>query len=101
MNANKQLMQITDFADELIASIENESWEAAMQLSQQWDINIRNLIRSISAEQFIAMKSQIECLAAKNTSIKKRLIKSRAKVLTQLQENNNCRKAIQQYNNSI
>ena len=33
MNVNEQLMQITDFADELNTSIENESWEMAMQLS--------------------------------------------------------------------
>ena len=101
MNVNEQLMQITDFADELNTSIENESWEMAMQLSHQWDVNIRKFIGGLSAEQCIKMKGQIESLASQNKSINNRLVKLRAKVLTQIQENNNSRKAIKQYNNSV
>lgn len=101
MNVNKQLAQITEAANELISYIESESWDDAMRLSLQWDTKIRNLMRGLSAEQFIAMKCQIESLASQNANIKNRLIKLRAKVLTQIQENNSSRAAIQQYNNSF
>ena len=47
------------------------------------------------------MKSEIEKIATQNTSINKRLIKLRAKVLTQIQENNNSRSAIQLYNSTV
>ncbi|MGH1537512.1 MAG: hypothetical protein ACRBDX_05635 [Gammaproteobacteria bacterium] len=99
MNAKLQLIQINDSAKELIASIENESWDDAMHLSQQWDTRIRDLICNMSAEQFITMESQIVSLVDQNMCIKKRLVNLRAKVLTQLQENNTSRSAIQSYNN--
>lgn len=101
MNVNKQLAQITEAANELISFIESESWDDATRLSLQWDTKIRNLMRGLSAEQFIAMKGQIESLASQNANIKNRLIKLRAKVLTQIQENSSSRVAIQQYNNSF
>ena len=102
MNANyKQLKQVNDSAKELHATIENESWDEAAELSHQWDSRIRNFIRSLSAEQFISMKSEIENIASQNSSIKKQLEKLRAKVLTQLQENNNSQSAIQLYNSTI
>ncbi len=99
MNAEKQLIQIHDSADELMASIENEKWDDATFLCQQWDANIRDFFCRLSAEQFITMKSQIERLVAQNMHIKKNLITLRAKVLTKLQETNTSRSAIQLYNN--
>lgn len=101
MNAKKHIMHVTDIADELLTTIEDESWEEAMQLSQLWDAKIRQLIRSLSAEQFISMQSDIEKIASKNSIIEKHLTKLRAKVLTQIQENNNSRTAIQLYNSSV
>ncbi len=101
MNAKLQLIQINDSAKELIASIENESWDDAMHLSQQWDSRIRDLIRNLPAEKIIVMKSQIDTLAAQNLYIKDCLVNLRAKVLTQLQENSNSRSAIQLYNNVV
>jgi hypothetical protein len=101
MNANKQIKQVTASANELLVMINNEDWDEAMQLSQQLDIKIRNLIRGQSAEQLIAMKSEIEKIVHLNRSIEKHLIKLRAKVLTQIQENNSNRTAIQLYHNSV
>ena len=101
MNANMQLKQVTECADKLLDTINCEAWDEAMHLSQQWDAKIHNLIRSLSAEQFIAMKSDIEKVASLNRSIEKQLIKLRAKVLTEIQENNTSRNAIQLYHNSV
>jgi len=101
MNVNKQLKQVSDSGNLLLDTIEDESWDEAIELSQQWDARIRGFIQSLSAEQFISMKSEIEKIASQNTSIKKRLIKYRAKVLTQIQENNNSHSAIQLYNNTV
>jgi len=101
MNVDQQLTQINNSAYELVETIENELWDEAIELSQQWDARIRNFIRSLSAEQFVSMKSEIEKIATQNTSINKRLIKLRAKVLTKIQENNTSRSAIQLYNSSV
>ncbi len=101
MNVDQQLTQLNNSADELVESIENEFWDEAIELSQLWDARIRSLIRSLSAEQFVSMKSEIEKIATQNTSIKKRLIKLRAKVLTQIQENNTSQSAIKLYNSSV
>jgi len=101
MNVDQQLTQLNNSANELVETIENEMWDEAIELSQQWDARIRSFIRRLSAEQFVSMKSEIEEIATQNTSIKKRLIKLRAKVLTQIQENNNSRTAIQLYSNTV
>lgn len=101
MNVDQQLTQLNNSANELVESIENEFWDEAIELSQLWDARIRSLIRSLSAEQFVSMKSEIEKIATQNTSIKKRLIKLRAKVLTQIQENNTSQSAIKLYNSSV
>jgi len=101
MNVDKQLTQINNSAYELVETIENELWDEAIELSQQWDVSIRNFIRSLSAEQFVSMKSEIEKIATQNMSINNRLIKLRAKVLTKIQENNTSRSAIQLYNSSV
>ncbi|QMU60397.1 MAG: hypothetical protein GKR92_01270 [Gammaproteobacteria bacterium] len=101
MNASKQLMQVTDSANELLTTIENESWDEAIALSLQWDKRVRTFIHSLSAEQFIAMKSEIEIIVSQNNSIEKRLVAMRAKVLTQIQENNTSRSAIQLYNSAV
>lgn len=101
MNVDQQLTQLNNSADELVESIENEFWDEAIELSQLWDARIRSLIRSLSAEQFVSMKSEIDKIATQNTSIKKRLIKLRAKVLTQIQENNTSQSAIKLYNSSV
>lgn len=101
MSVDQQLTQINNSAYELVETIENELWDEAIELSQQWDVRIRNFIRNLSAEQFVSMKSEIEKIATQNTSIKKRLINLRAKVLTQIQENNTSRSAIQFYNSSV
>ncbi len=94
-------MQVTNSANELLATIENESWDEAVELSQQWDAKIRSFVRGLSAEQFLSMKSEIEKIASQNTSIKKQLEKLRANVLTQLQENNTSQSAIQLYTSTI
>ena len=94
-------MQMTDSANELLATIENESWDEAIDLSQQWDTKIRSFISGLSTEQFLSMKSEIEKIASQNNNIKKHLIDSRAKVLTLIQENNTSQSAIQLYNNTI
>lgn len=96
-----QLKQVTECADKLLDTINSEAWDEAMQLSQQWDEKIHNLIRGLSAEQFIAMKSDIEKVASLNRSIEKHLSKLRAKVLTKIQENNTSRTAIQLYHSSV
>lgn len=101
MNVKQQLNQIISSANELVETIDNELWDEAVGLSQQWDTSIRYFVRGLSAEQFISMKSEIEQIATQNTSIKKRLVKLRANVLTQIQENNNSRSAIQLYNNTV
>lgn len=101
MNVDQQLTQLNNSADELVESIENEFWDEAIELSQLWDARIRSLIRSLSAEQFVSMKSEIDKIATQNTSIKKRLIKLRAKILTQIQENNTSQSAIKLYNSSV
>ena len=101
MNVDQQLTQLNNSANELVESIQNEFWDEAIELSQLWDARIRSLIRSLSAEQFVSMKSEIEKIATQNTSIKKRLIKLRAKVLTQIQENNISQSAIELYNSSV
>lgn len=101
MNVDQQLTQLNNSANELVESIENEFWDEAIELSQLWDARIRSLIRSLSAEQFVSMKSEIEKIATQNTSIKKRLIKLRAKVLTKIQENNTSQSAIKLYNSSV
>lgn len=98
MNASTQITQLNNSANELLATIENELWDEAIELSQQWDANIRSFVCGLSAEQVISMKNEIEEIASQNSSIKDRLIDSRAKVLTLIQENNNSRTAIQLYN---
>jgi len=101
MSVDEQLVQVTDLANELLATIEDESWGEAEELCRQWDTRIRSFIQGLSAEQFISMKSEIENIASQNTSIKKRLVTLRAKVLTQIQENNNSHSAIQLYNTTV
>ena len=101
MNVKKKIKQLTDCAQGLNSAIEEESWDEAMLLSQQWDTNIRDLFRSLSTEQFTTMKSELEEILDQNVSIRKHLMELRAKVLTQIQENNNNRSAIQLYNHSI
>jgi len=99
MSANSHFSQLAIFGNKIEECIENELWEEADQFCQQWDEKIRTLINSLSAEQFVAMGAQIENVASQNARIKKHLIKLRAKVLTQLQENNTSQTAIQQYQN--
>lgn len=101
MNVDQQLTQINNSANRLVETIENELWDEAIEFSQQWDARIRKFMRSLSAEQFISMRSEIENIASQNTSINKRLIKLRANVLTQIQENNSSRSAMQLYNNTL
>ena len=101
MNVDQQLTQINNSANRLVETIENELWDEAIELGQQWDARIREFMRCLSAEQFISMRSEIENIASQNTSINKRLIKLRAKVLTQIQENNSSRSAIQLYNSTF
>ncbi len=101
MNVEQQLTQLNNSANELVESIENESWDEAIELGQLWDARIRGFIRSLSAEQFVSMESEIEKIATQNTSINKRLIKLRAKVLTKIQENNISQSAIKLYNSSV
>ena len=101
MSVSKQLKLVNNSADELLATIENGLWGEAEELCRQWDARIRKFMRSLSAEQFISMRSEIENIASQNTSIIERLIKLRAKVLTQIQENNSSRSAIQLYNNTF
>lgn len=101
MNVDQQLTQINNSANRLVETIENELWDEAIELSQQWDARIRKFMRSLSAEQFISMRSEIEYIVSQNTSINKRLIKLRANVLTLIQENNSSRSAIQLYNNTF
>ncbi len=100
MSTQKQLSQVKNLAKELLSTINNESWDEAMKLSQKWDANIRKYIRSLTAEQFISMNNDIEELANTNTVIKDQLIDLRAKVLTQIQNNKYSQTAIQQYNNT-
>ena len=101
MSVDEQLVQVIDLANELLATIEDESWDEAEELCRQWDARIRSFIKGLSAEQFISMKSEIENIASQNTSINKRLVTLRAKVLTKIQENNNSHSAIQLYNSTI
>ncbi len=101
MNVQKRLMHVTDLANELQRFIENELWDEAMQLSQQWDSEVRKFVHNLSSAQFIAIRDEIEELASKNTRIKTKLTGLRAKVLTQIQENNYSHTAIQSYSNTF
>jgi len=98
MNASQQIAQLNHSANELLETIENELWDEVIELSQRWDENIRSFIRSLSAEQFITLRNEVENIAFQNSKIEKCVIDSRAKVLTQIQETNNSRTAIQFYN---
>ena len=46
MNVDQQLTQINNSANELVETIENELWDEAIELSQQWDVRIRNFIEA-------------------------------------------------------
>ena len=100
MSTQKQLSQVKYLAEELLMTIDNESWDEAMGLSQKWDADVRAFINDLTAEQLISMKSDIEKIAYTNTIIKDQLIDLRAKVLTQIQNNKHSQTAIQQYNNT-
>jgi len=101
MNVKKCLEQVTDLADELLTTIDDESWDEAVVLSQQWDSRVRNFIKSVIADQSVSVKSEIKNIALQNARIENRLTELRAKVLTQIQENNTSRSAIQLYNNTV
>jgi len=101
MNVKKCLEQVTDLADELLTTIDDESWDEAVVLSQQWDSRVRNFIKSVIADQSVSVKSEIKNIALQNARIENHLTELRAKVLTQIQENNTSRSAIQLYNNTV
>ncbi|MFK7815370.1 MAG: hypothetical protein AB8B92_03460 [Gammaproteobacteria bacterium] len=98
MNVKAEISQLNNLANELLENIENELWDETKILSQKWDAKIRRFVQSLSAKQFITMKNEIENISSQNTIIEKRLIDLRAKVLTQIQENEHTRTAIQFYN---
>ncbi len=100
MSTQKQLSQVKYLAEELLMTINNESWDEAIELSQKWDADVRAFINSLTAEQFITMSSDIEKITETNTIIKDQVIDLRAKVLTQIQNNKHTQTAIQQYNNN-
>lgn len=101
MNIQKQLNQIRKLANELASMIEDELWDEAVILSQQWDVSIREMIRSLSADQIIEMRSELEQIASINLSYKNQLDTLRAKTLTKINKFNNTQTAIRFYNNSL
>ena len=101
MNIQKQLNQIRKLANELASMIEDELWDEAVILSQQWDVSIREMIRSLSANQSIEMRSELEQIASINLSFKNQLDTLRAKKLAQINKFNNTQTAIRFYNNTL
>lgn len=101
MNIQKQLNQIRKLANELASMIEDELWDEALVLSEQWDLSIREMIRSLSADQIIGMKRELEQIASINLSYKNQLDTLRAKVLTQINKFNNTQNAIRFYNSAF
>ena len=101
MTIQKQIMQVRKLANELASMIEDELWDEAVILSQQWDVSIREMIRSLSAEQIIEMRSELEQIASINLSYKNQLDTLRAKTLTQINKFNNTQTAIRFYNNTL
>ena len=101
MNIQKQLNQIRKLANELASMIEDELWDEAVVLSEQWDLSIREMIRSLSADQIIGMKRELEQIASINLSYKNQLDTLRAKVLTQINKFNNTQNAIRFYNSAF
>ncbi len=98
IKVRSQISQLNHSANELLEVIENEMWDEAIELSQKWDVNIRSFVHGLTAKQFISMRKEVEDLVSQNAIIERNLIDSRAKVLTQIQENNHSRTAIQFYN---
>ena len=101
MKIQKQLNQVKNLANELTSMIENELWDEAIVLSQQWDVSIREMIRSLSADQIIEMRSELEQIASINLSLKDQLDTLRVKVLTQINKFNNSQTAIRLYNSAF
>ena len=101
MTIQKQIMQVRKLANELASMIEDELWDEAVILSQQWDVSIREMIRSLSADQIIEMRSELEQIASINLSYKNQLDTLRAKTLTQINKFNNTQTAIRFYNNTL
>ena len=101
MTIQKQIMQVRKLANELASMIEDELWDEAVILSQQWDVSIREMIRSLSADQIIEMRSELEQIASINLSFKNQLDTLRAKKLAQINKFNNTQTAIRFYNKTL
>jgi hypothetical protein len=100
LNIQKKITEVKQSAEVLLEIIENEAWDEANELCQQWDTKIRIFFNELSSEEIIAARQEIEEIAVINVKIKNCIIQSRAKVLTQLQKNNTSRTVIQLYKNS-
>lgn len=101
MKIQKQLNHVRNLANELASMIEDELWDEALVLSEQWDLSIREMIRSLSADQIIEMRSELEQISSINLSFKNQLDTSRVKVLTQIKKFNTSHTAIRLYNSAF
>ena len=101
LSIKEQLVELNNAASKLLFTMDDESWEAMIQVTQEWDERIQILVRGLSAQQIVELESEIKKIADKNIKIKENLEILRAKVLTQIQENNHSRNVIQQYSNSV
>ncbi len=101
MSTKKLIQELSDLAVDLLTTIDDELWDDAKRLSQLWDVKIRTFISNLPAEEFITLQDEIEKIASNNTKIENHLVTMRAKVLTKIQNNNNSRTAIEQYNSSV
>jgi hypothetical protein len=101
MSSSQEIIQLHHSADELLESIDNECWDEANILSKKWDSTIRNFIRNLSPEKFVAIRDEIENIVSLNSKIENHLVDLRAKVLTKIQKNNSSQNAIRFYNKNV
>ena len=88
MSINNQFYLLKELGEKFLTSIENKSWDSALDYSQEWSTCIQNLFDCLSSDQFIEYREELISIEAQHQHIKEKLIHFRAKTLTQLQDIN-------------
>ena len=86
MSVKKRLDLLDESGKNLLAAIENKSWDQALDYSKQWSACIENLFGCLSSDQLVLYKDELLNIESQHQFIKNRLVHFRAKTLTQLQD---------------
>ncbi len=86
MNIKERLNILDNTGKDLLAAIENKSWDVALHYSHEWSACIRDLFDCVTSDQFMLYESELLNIENQLQDVTGKLTHLRAKTLTQLQD---------------